>query len=82
MSRRKPMTSQFDTGELVTIFEDPITQKKVEGLAKLKKLISATHIVVNNKNHLERWNVEFLNEPGRTFERNLLVDSSLSKGTK
>lgn len=73
------MKSQFDVGEMVSIYEDPITRKKLEGVATLKKLINANFSDAGEGLHLERWEVEFENDPGRTFPRNILVDSSLSK---
>lgn len=43
-------------GQIVQIFEDPITEKKFEDEAKLRIRIS------KGFNGLERWSVQFLND--------------------
>lgn len=41
-------------GDVVTIYEDPLTRKKVEGRAKLRRLWQT-----DNENRLEYWEVRF-----------------------
>jgi len=50
-------------GEVVTIYEDPETQEKVEGKAKLIKFLD--YIAPGT----EYWKVEFLDEPNRPYHR-------------
>lgn len=55
----------LEKGQIVTIYEDPITQKKPEGKAKLIK----RHHIVDN---MEYWQVEFLDEKGAYRNRHIL----------
>jgi hypothetical protein len=51
-------------GDVVTIYQDPITKQKPEGKAKLVKQISTA------EGGLERWTVQFVSD-GFVCERNL-----------
>jgi len=51
--------------ELVTIYEDPITQQKPEGKAIL------LHKISDFPDGLERWKVCFEGEDGRVYERTI-----------
>ncbi len=53
--------------EIVTIYEDPITQQKPEGKACL------LHKVLNLSDGLERWKVCFEGEDGAIYERTIKV---------
>lgn len=65
-------------GDIVTIYEDPITEKKPEGRARIIcKFISDLGEVEGFT--LARYEVEFLNEPGRTFERTIKEASNEAK---
>lgn len=57
-------------GEIVNVFQDPITCKKPEGVAKLIKL-EADDIpdTTLEGRKLERWLVEFISEPGGHYSR-------------
>jgi len=47
-------------GDIVKIYEDPITKTKVEGNAKLLKLINKN--IQGVQNGLEYWKVKFLSD--------------------
>jgi len=52
--------SKMKKGEVVTIHEDPITEEKPEGEAKLLKKIDEDHHAVRPR--CEFWQVKFLDE--------------------
>lgn len=53
-------------GDVVTIYNDPITRKKVEGEARLVRQLSNTM----SDDNLERWEVHFTGDsPGHYVER-------------
>lgn len=54
-------------GDIVTIYEKPLTHEKEEGKAKLHKLIMLEAVDENGDSGF--WEVEFLKEPGETFQR-------------
>ncbi len=49
----------MEKGQIVTIYEDPVTQTKIEGEAKLLGKIA-------ENTNLEDWKVEFLDDGYRT----------------
>jgi hypothetical protein len=51
----------------VAVYEDPITKQKFEGEARLVKFLS-DHGWWEDVQY-QRWQVEFLNEPGNIYER-------------
>ena len=53
------MHRQLESGDIVTIYQDPITQKRYEGTAKL---IERIHVY----NHGTRWLVRFEGEDQMT----------------
>lgn len=59
-------------GDIVTIYEDPITCEKSEGSAKLVKYHRGDRHFSRDW-HLEDWTVEFVDEPGSRFERAIKV---------
>ena len=56
----------YKKGDIITIYEDPITCHKIEGKAKLM------HKMPLKDDFLEMWQVRFINEPSRLFERRLI----------
>jgi len=48
-------------GQIVKIYEDPITEQKLEGKAKLTKRLKLTN-AINAKEQLEYWLVAFQND--------------------
>lgn len=52
----------YQPGDVTMIFQDPITQQKKEGLAKLL-------FHKNSRDGLDYWEVEFLEEPGASYPR-------------
>lgn len=57
----------MNAGDLVTIFIDPVAQRKVEGKAVLVKRIDATDKraeIYAKANHLECWIVQFEGDEG------------------
>ena len=71
--------NHFMAGTVMMIYQDPITQKKPEGEAKLIKREDDHHGPAR-PGDCERWTVEFLSEPGATYSRliyrKLLADES------
>ena len=58
-------------GDVVMIYEDPVTCKVLEGKAKLVKDISYTY-----RTGFERWEVNFVNDPeGAVVERMINVNN-------
>jgi hypothetical protein len=58
-------------GEVITIYKDPITRKKVEGEAKLVRRLN----IMSDEN-LELWEVHFTGDsPGHYVERVVFTDS-------
>ena len=57
---------QFHEGERVNIFQDPITQRKHEGVATLKRFVGK-----DDKTGIEDWEVQFNGEE-ETFQRAIL----------
>jgi hypothetical protein len=53
------------TGMIVTVYEDPITETKVEGRAKLIRCIKI------DPDHIDLWVVEFPDYPGRQVYRKI-----------
>lgn len=51
-------------GDEVTIYDDPLTQTKLEGKAVLRELVRPDY-----GDGLSLWLVEFLDEPGELYER-------------
>jgi hypothetical protein len=54
--------SSYKEGDQVMIFVNPNTNTCAEGLAILKEFIESDK-------HVERWSVEFLDQPGKTYPR-------------
>jgi len=52
------------TNMVVPIYRDPIRMEKYEGHARLIRYIGGIEI---EDILIERWDVEFLNEPGRSY---------------
>lgn len=52
-------------GDIVVIFEDPLTEKKIEGKARLIRLESKDHST-------ERWAVKFLDD-GMIVDRHIKI---------
>lgn len=63
-------------GDIVTIYQDPITETKPEGKAKLVRRLSPA--IVGSILGTERWNVEFVTERGQVYEREIRVGGDLS----
>ena len=57
----------YDTGQTVTIFEDPITRQKPEGDAILRELYKTLGTA-------SIWRVEFTDEPGQFYERTIQLE--------
>jgi len=57
--RHKPF---YEEGDQVMIFVNPNTNSCAEGLAILKEFLESD-------TRIERWSVEFLDQPGRTYPR-------------
>jgi hypothetical protein len=55
--------AKLKKGDIVEVYEDPITREKLEGKARLHEF----HFTTNDG--LEYWEIEFLNEPGQCFQR-------------
>lgn len=56
------------SGDLVKIYQKPITKEDYEGEARLVKRIPF------NLPGFERWEVHFVNDmPGQTYERNIYI---------
>lgn len=62
----------MEKGETVVVYEDPITRKKAEGVARLIRLIDPDSGEWDNR-LFQRWYVEFENSPGETFDRQIEV---------
>jgi hypothetical protein len=62
-------------GDVVLVYEDPVTEQTPEGKARLVKPVKGEWGVSEGRN-LTRWAVRFLDEPGRTFERFILEPSA------
>ncbi len=60
---------QLKVDDVVDIFQDPITRNKFEGRASLVKKIK----VRSTTPRIEDWEVRFLQEPGETFRRSIMV---------
>ncbi len=59
-------------GDIVTVYEDPITRMKPEGKARLVEKIRGVRLWFTP---LERWKVRFLSdEDGEAFEREIWVE--------
>jgi hypothetical protein len=71
--RRRRGMNQFAVrkGDIVMIYEDPITKEKPEGNATLIKKLFSTMEGTNW--HTEYWQVRFINEEA-IFERTIRVD--------
>jgi len=63
--------TQMKKGDIVKIFEKPLSEEGYEGSAKLIKKIG--NIDVYNGRELERWEVEFVSD-GFICERLILED--------
>lgn len=61
------MPSQYTKGQVVTVYEDPITQERPEGLAWLVE--PQPDLDGNAEYGLELWSVEFLDDPGHVYVR-------------
>jgi len=59
-------------GKTVEIYEDPITETKLEGTAVLKSLLDADRGTFNGR-VLQRWMVFFPGKYGGKFERMILT---------
>ncbi len=57
-------------GQKVTIYQDPITRQRPEGKAKLIGRVS--EIGVYEGHPVVRWQVEFADEPGVSYERTVV----------
>lgn len=62
-------------GETIRVYEDPITQKRFEGKAKLVKLIDSEFGFWDGR-RLMRWQVRFENDKG-LYERDILEPTVL-----
>jgi len=58
-------------GDIVTIYEDPWTEQKPEGEARIIRNLSGICKFEYEGFRFTNYEVEFLNEPGRTFERTI-----------
>jgi hypothetical protein len=62
MTTQKPKTTwqgeKLEVGNIITVFEDPLTEKKAEGKAKLIKLLKDD----SETRALQYWEVESLGE--------------------
>jgi hypothetical protein len=65
------MSATRETGDVVTIYGDPLTEQKPEGKATLVRFEGAIGEYDNRE--IEMWVVRFLSEPDQTFERQLLT---------
>ncbi len=57
--------NRIQTGDQVTIYEDPHTKQKPEGEAILRELYSSSGVETH-------WRVEFTDEPGEFYERTVV----------
>jgi len=53
--------------DLVDIYEDAVTETKLEGKAKLIKKTNTPDNPINDKEHLEFWIVQFEGDEGKVF---------------
>lgn len=65
------MISQPLRGDTVVIYEDPMTETKPEGEARLVSYISSSP--VSSQYELQDWYVCFAEEPGRKVRRRVAV---------
>ena len=69
------MARTLTEGMIITIFQDPLTETTGEGEAKLIRQIqrigNAKHF--ENEREVQIWEVNFLNDGKRTFQRRILV---------
>lgn len=61
------MNNQLHAGQIVTIYDDPVTKTKEEGKARL---LNQTHFDTDG---LEQWEVEFIDEPGHEYSRTIFI---------
>ena len=61
----------MNVGDVVTVYQDPLTEEKPEGKAKLIKYDGT--IGEHNQRWICMWDVEFLKDPGQTFSRQILA---------
>ena len=59
----------LNKGDVVNIYQRPLTSEDFEGKARLTKLIRRW-----KTDDLERWYVEFEDEPGNTYQRNVCTN--------
>lgn len=63
-------------GDVVDVYEDPITREELEGRAKLLKLLSRDPRQLGRGWHIERWEVQFEGTfDGDVWERAIRVDN-------
>lgn len=56
---------KLQVGDRVPVFQDPITEEKLEGMAVLRRKLG------HDVGVFERWEVEFDADPGVTYERSV-----------
>ena len=59
-------------GDIINIYQKPVTEEDLEGKAKLIKLIHATPLDTFNRRSIEDWEVRFEGET-ETYRRTVLV---------
>jgi hypothetical protein len=52
------MSQRLEKGKIITVYEDPLTEKRPEGMARLIEQIG----VKTHHNGLEYWAVEFISD--------------------
>jgi len=60
-------------GDRVTIYEEPITERIIEGLATLKEKCSTPDLELDDGSHLEHWIVKFDGDDAGQFYRKIKV---------
>lgn len=65
---------QLVIGAQVTIFQDPITEQKPEGIANLRYVAHRTYDAIDDRQGLVDVVVEFKGEPGSQYNRRVKVE--------
>ena len=66
------MEPRGKTGEIVEVFEDPVTRNKSEGMARLVQFLG--HL--SPLDGMEWWAVEFLDEIGTQYQRSIQFEEA------
>ena len=66
-------------GDKVTIYEYPIEERMIEGIATLLEKCSTPNLELNDGSHLEHWIVKFEGDDASQFYRKIKVKENLER---